>query len=217
MKKHIHQFGFKLACLYWGHRLLQRLSLNAGIYPYAIVRQPLKAVSKSRKSKFFFEQIETLDDNIKALPRPVDVIAERFAAKHKCYVAYNAESEFSGCIWIARSQYIEDEVRIRFVFPDSSCWDYDVYIVPRYRIGRLFAYLWDYTSQSLVDDEVKHTYSRISRFNPNSLRSHQSLGADIIGNTLCVKLGRLEVFFSDIGPRMHIGLTSCPTVVLKGN
>src|SRR5690606_29297638 len=121
-----------------------RLSSNAGIYPYAIVRQPLRTMSTSRKSKFVFGQIETLDDNIKALPRPVDVIAERFAAKHKCYVAYNAESEFSGCIWIARSQYIEDEVRIRFVFPDSNCWDYDVYITPRYRIGRLFAYLWDY-------------------------------------------------------------------------
>ena len=149
------------------------------------------------------------DNDLKQFPRPADVIAARFARGHRCLRA-TQRSKFAGYIWLARDYYDEDEVRCRYRLarPESSVWDYDVYIAPEFRIGRTFARLWQRASEELAREGVKWSFSRISAFNADSLRAHARLGAAKICSVTFMRIGQSQLTVASTFPYIHIGLAA---------
>jgi hypothetical protein len=56
----------------------------------------------------------------------------------------------------------------------KAVWDFDVYVVPAYRLGYTFLKLWDTANAHLRSLGVRWTLSRISAFNAGSLSSQQT-------------------------------------------
>ena len=103
------------------------------------------------------------------------MISARFAQGARCLAAVTNESELAGFLWFTVGPYEEDEVRARFCPEPSgaSAWDFDVWVLPRYRMGRLLSYLWGVAGAQLTAEGVGQTVSRISAFNAESLASHR--------------------------------------------
>lgn len=102
--------------------------------------------------------------------------------------------------------YEEDEVRARFwPKPDGGAvWDFDVAILPQYRMSRLFSYLWSRASSELAAQGIRHSVSRVSAFNGASLAAHRRLGARIVGKALFVCIGQCQLMRSTVPPRWHV-------------
>jgi hypothetical protein len=84
-------------------------------------------------------------------------------------------------------------------------WDFDVYVAPEFRLGRLFARLWDFTNSELRAQGFRWTISRISAFNPESLAAHSRLGARRLGSAMFLVAGPLQVSFASLPPYVHVG------------
>ncbi len=183
-----------LAALYFLHRVLQRLSGGHGsIVPYVLVGQPVgnPALAEVKPDPHTVVQVVGPDHPlVAAFPRPQHIIAQRFAQGHICYAA-TVKGQFAGYIWIARERYVEDEVRCVYVIADPSTgvWDYDVYVEPRFRLGRTMARLWKAVDDVLAAQGVQWSFSRINRFNRASVRSHGRLGAVDVGRALFAVVG----------------------------
>jgi hypothetical protein len=136
--------------------------------------------------------------------RPASTLASRFAQGARCLVAAK-QDELAGFLWFVTGPYEEDEVRARFVPgpAGAAAWDFDVLVMPQYRMGRLFSYLWARANAELAARGVRHTMSRISAFNAASLASHKRLGASIVGSALFVCVGRLQLMRSSLRPGWH--------------
>ncbi len=202
--------GKGTAALYVLQRLLQRLSGGRmRIIQYRIVAQPIgsPALRSVRPAPDTVVRLVDRTDPVTArFPRPATVVQGRFANGDQCYVVW-VKGEFAGHIWIARSRYIEDEVRGVYVLarPSETVWDYDVYVAPAHRGTRTLARMWKYVDESLAGQNVHWTLSRISRFNSESLRSHARLGAVALGWITVLRMGSTELHTAR-GP----GLAHCP-------
>ena len=174
------------------------------IVKYYFASQPIKVADDARGTGSFalswalpgsplFAQVE----------RPLAVITSRFAQGAHCLAATVRDSELAGFLWFVVGPYNEDEVRVRFVPAPAgkAAWDFDVTVMPRYRMGRLFGYLWRRAGVELASRGVTSSVSRISAFNPGSIASHRRLGARIVGNALFVCAGPLQLMHSSTGPR----------------
>jgi hypothetical protein len=102
--------------------------------------------------------------------------------------------------------YDEDEVRARFVPVPAgqACWDFDVTILPDFRMSRLFGLLWTRASEELSSTGIRWTVSRISAFNGGSIASHRRLGAKIVGTALFLCAGRWQLMGSTLRPKLHL-------------
>jgi hypothetical protein len=207
--------------LYYGHRLLQRLSGGrAGLYAYLIVAQPIgaqrgPALRDDRRTRV--QEVGAHDPLIAAFPRPATINRARFEAGGRCH-AVTVDTAFAGHLWVATRAYDEDEVRCRFVLPDQpTCsWDFDVYIDPRFRAGRTMARLWQAVDQRLAAEGFSWTLSRISRLNSASLLAHERLGALPVASVGFFVAGPLQVIVASCAPWLHIGFgrSSRPTLTL---
>ncbi|MCH7344178.1 hypothetical protein LZ017_12405 [Pelomonas sp. CA6] len=204
-----------IQALYIAHRLMGKLSGgHARIVPYSFVAQPLAAQAYPAlrpDPQQVVRRVGPEDPLVREFPRPPEVIARRFAAGHECHVI-TVKGEFAGYIWIAKGHYLEDEIRCdyRLAAPRRCVWDYDVYVVPRYRLGRTMGRLWSAVAQGLRDEGHAWTLSRISMFNEASLKSHGRLGARRLGWALFLRLGPLQ--FALLGRRPHVGWRAVPVL-----
>jgi GNAT superfamily N-acetyltransferase len=205
------EFGSRgVALQYAVHRVLQKLSGGrAALVPYLLVAQPLVGADAAgpvagRSSSTVVERAGPKHPAGSAFPRPPSIIEQRFADGAECHVAL-VKGEFAGYIWISRNRHVEDEVRCTWVLaePAASVWDHDVYVEPRFRLGRTMARLWQAVDETLHREGVRWTFSRISRFNSASIRSHQRLGARPVGTACFLRIGRLQLMLS---PRWHLSL-----------
>ncbi len=114
---------------------------------------------------------------------------------------------------------MEDEVRCRYVLdePVHGVWDFDVYVVPKYRLGRTLARLWRAADIELERAGVAWSFSRISAFNAGSRRTHEKLGAVSCGGAVFVVLGGLQVALMSQAPFVHVSTSprSYPTLHLR--
>jgi hypothetical protein len=201
--------GIWNAVLFSTSRLSSKLGNNrVRIVKYYFTAQPVSAfdgVRPTRSGSFDFMWADANCELLQQADRPPAVLASRFAQGARCLVAAR-QDELAGFVWFVTGAYEEDEVRARFVpGPEGkAAWDFDVTIMPQYRMGRLFSYLWARTNAELARSGVRHTMSRISAFNPGSLASHKRLGAHIVGSAVFVCVGRLQVMRSSMRPRWHI-------------
>jgi hypothetical protein len=143
---------------------------------------------------------------LQQLDRPSAVLEARFAQGAKCLVATTREEVLAGCLWYVTGPYDEDEVRVRFVpLPrGAAAWDFDVTIMPQYRMGRLFGQLWGRAMCELSSTGVRQTMSRISAFNGPSLAAHRRLGGRIVGSAWFLCVGRVQFMGSSLSPRFHV-------------
>jgi hypothetical protein len=195
--------GTRVALLYVLHRLLQAASRGrAGVVSYTLLAQPIQPAAPSPPLRpdaaSEVREVRPGDPLAEHFPRPAAVNARRWAAGARCH-AITVKGRFAGTIWIQRDAYDEDEVRCTFVLdsPAESCWDFDVYIEPTFRLGRSMARLWQAVSGELACQGVRWTFSRISDFNRDSLRSHARLGARPVCDATFLVLGSWQVAWLD--------------------
>jgi len=145
------------------------------------------------------------------------IIRERFDRNYHCVLLIRGTS-LLGFGWVALGDYLEDEVRCRFVPapPEETGWDFDVFVHPDHRGTLVFVRLWDALNQYYVSQGRKWTLSRISRFNVMSFQSHKSLKAKRMRDVLFVVIGRMQLMFCRARPFVHLSIStySYPTLRL---
>jgi len=182
--------------LYVLSRLLEvAFGRRVRIVKYYFVAQPVvQAVPSPSRSSFDVDWAEAGSPLFQQIARPSSILASRYRQGARCLAATVGGSELAGFLWFVVGPYDEDEVRVRFVPAPEECtaWDFDVTIMPRYRMGRLFATLWQRGAKEMAACGVTHTVSRISAFNPMSLASHRRLGARVVGQALFLCIGEWQ-------------------------
>lgn len=203
------QLGGIDALLYALHRMLERLSGGrARIIRYHIVAQPLgRAPTQTLRTdgKTRIVAVTRGHPLVDAFPRPAAVIERRFAEGARCICA-TIDGQFAGYLWWKTERYVEDETRCTYVLaqPSRSVWDFDVYVAPRYRLGRTLARLWQEADRRLADQGMMWSFSRISAFNPDSIAAHSRLGIVRRGTATFLIIGRLQLAFMPRAPYLHL-------------
>ncbi|MBK1696017.1 GNAT family N-acetyltransferase [Rhodovibrio salinarum] len=195
--------------LYVLHRVCARLPVAISVYSYRLVAQPVAATPRlpaRRAARFTSRLLQPGDPALKALPSDRAVVKRRFAQGAECLALYRDDT-LVGTLWFVVGAYLEDEVRCRFVpLPSGRCsWDFDVYVDPAFRMTGAFAALWDAADAELARRGVVASLSRISAFNPASLRGHASLGAVPVGRADFLCLGPLQVMRASCAPGLSVG------------
>jgi len=216
--------GFWNATLFAIARVLKALSGGwVRIVKYYITVQPVLAPNPDRWSRTGTFDLGWADVDCQLfteVERPAAVIASRFAQGARCLVAAT-KGRLAGFVWFVVGPYDEDEVRVRFVPgpPGLAAWDFDVMVMPHFRMGRLFSYLWARAHAELASSGVRHTMSRISAFDALSLASHKRLGARIVGSATFVCVGPWQLMRSSITPHWHFSwrLDQRPTLKIVAN
>lgn len=217
------QFGLKVTIAYILHRLLRRVSLQAGCYYYYIYRQPFSSrlgsvIKRPSQGKLSFDWYQQFTPIQLQLPRPEHMIKARFEQQTHCLLAVQ-EQQLLACAWFTEQQYQEDEVRCLFDFSHLTdhVWDYDVYVTPKYRVGRLFMRLWMQAEQYWQARSFNASLSRINAFNTNSVISHEKLGAKKVGSACFICLGSFQLMVSSMAPYFHLSFSgnSQPKIKVK--
>jgi hypothetical protein len=208
--------------LYWFGRALHKLTFGHGKFQiYLFCAQPIGmgAFDSMRDDpNTVVKQVSLGNPLVAHFPRPPEVNAQRFSRGTTCYAA-TIKGEFAGHIWLAPNFYDEDEVRCRYTLPpnQTSVWDYDVYIEPRYRLGRALGRLWKGVDIALENQGIRWSVSRISLFNSASIQTHERLGAVQLATGVFVVLGPIQLSMFSTAPYLHIGVRSTqrPTLALQ--
>jgi hypothetical protein len=204
----IRAIGLRDTCLFAASRLAQSLfGTRVRLVKYYFIAQPLDAHPAVRRpGSFSLAWIDATSPLFSQVDRPSSVIAMRFAQQARCLAATAEGSRFAGFLWYVRGPYEEDEVRARFwPKPDGvAVWDFDVSILPQYRMSRLFMYLWSRAASELVAQGVTQSVSRVSAFNAPSLAAHRRLGARVVGSAVFLCVGRWQLMRSSLPPHWHV-------------
>ncbi len=197
--------------------------LTAGrirVIAYRFVAQPVASqpdASSSRRGSIETRFAGTDDPLVAQFPRPRAVIERRFADGAVCIVAHK-EHRFAGFLWLQTPRYVEDEVRCVYEMEPAgvAAWDFDVYVEPDFRFGKTFVRLWDAAHAHLRQRGLAWTMSRISLFKPESLRAHERLGAQRLGDALFFAGKQHQIVLFNLPPYLHAGGPgSSPTLRLE--
>jgi hypothetical protein len=191
------ELGALDAALYLFDRAAARLSGGrVRLYKYVLVAQPVRPAAAPPRGDgaTVIEGLHAGHPAIASLPRPAAVVQERLRSGARCLVA-TVHGRFAGCLWYAVGSYREDEVICDYhLLPAQCCaWDFDVYVAPEFRGGRIFWRLWHAAAAAMSDQGIRWSFSRISAFNAASLRSHERLGAVPVGGVVFLRLGGLQL------------------------
>ena len=201
--------GVGNACLYAAARASSALTGGrVRIFKYYFTAQPVVAVDPevaARTGSFTLEWLGRGSPLFAQVERPAAVIEARFGQGSRCLAATIKGDELAGFLWYVVGPYVEDEVRARFVpVPcGQTAWDFDVLVQPRFRMGRLFGYLWTRGMTEMAKAGVRQTVSRISAFNGASITSHRRLGARIVGEATFLCIGSWQLMKSSMAPGWH--------------
>lgn len=204
----LRRLGIRNGLFYMLGTMLHRVSNGRWrMIRYYVVAQPIPSpfIPKARPSPSSTVEPLILDENISLFfPRSKEIIDKRLRAGHSCFVA-KVKGRFAGFLWYARNFYEEDEVSCRFVLskPETSIWDFDVYVEPDFRMGRTLARLWDAANQQLEKEDIRWSFSRISAFNADSLSAHGQLGTRKIATLTFLCLGSIQLLFNSTIPYFH--------------
>ena len=191
---------------------------RARLYRYLLVAQPVpdKPLLPIRaNSPIRIHQIEQCDYQYHWFPRPQAFIDARYDQGSICFVAFKNDIAI-GCLWLQLGSYYEDEVRCLFmpIPAEQCCWDYDVYIEPQYRAGRVFMYLWDHAYGWLREQRIQWSMSRINAFNVASIRSHERMGMRPIYTATFICLGQWQLLLSPRKPFIHCSRSAIPQLAI---
>lgn len=220
LRQTFQRLGVFEGSLYLCDRAARRLTGGrARLIRYLIVAQPLGRAATIALRAGGATRVEPAGPTspyAAAFPRPPGVIAARFASGASCIVA-TVKDQFAGFLWWQRNRYEEDEVRCSFVLADASAsvWDFDVYVEPRYRLGRTMLHLWQEAERRLVNEGVRWSFSRIAATNIDSLASHSRLGAVRTASATFLRVGRVQLSVFDCRPFVHLSLSPDSPPILR--
>ncbi|MCL4720512.1 MAG: hypothetical protein KJ041_00865 [Gammaproteobacteria bacterium] len=213
------EFGPAAGTVYVVDRLLQVLSPACRVYLYELMAQPVPdgpLLPERRIRDLEFREIHAGDPDIARMPLREGIAALRFRQGAFCLGAY-LRGALIGYVWFCRHAYEEDEVRCTYVLPEGndSVFDFDLYILPERRMGIAFMAIWHGANEFLRGQGIRVSYSRMTRFNTMSRRSHRSLGARRTGGAIFLKLGRLEAMLATVPPFASLSVTGRPRLRLS--
>ena len=205
----LREFGWWSGWAYLIDRALGTLSPAMRLYVYDLMVQPVHDQPLLPRGAGSLEVrcIRPGDPEFAALPIRPSLIEARLRQHARCVAALR-RGELIGYMWFCPQRYEEDEVRCDFELEpgDSSVFDFDFFVQPEHRLGRAFAALWDGANVELRRLGVARTFSRVSRFNTASRRSHAQLGARRIGVAAFLCLGPLQIAVSSRRPFVSVTL-----------
>jgi hypothetical protein len=200
-KQTYRELGAADTVLYMLDKGLIKLSFNRLlIHKYYITRQPVSASASVPTTKALDIEIKQLasDDPVLAtMDRPAATLQQRYLHGGHCFAAFK-KGQFAGNLWLNFDQYQEDEVRCRYILQPNghAAWDYDVFVMPKFRFSYVFAKLWDSANQLMTSRNIHYVYSRINYYNIGSLQSHKRLGSTVFGTVYFINIGSVQLMFS---------------------
>jgi len=201
------QIGKAATFYYIADKILQSTRIGS-IYPYYFFSQPLEGNGKKvRLSKNFEIRRIKEDDPVLLSLLTSEICQYRFQQNAVCIGAFK-DNHPVALLWFTPSTYHEDEVRADFIPPESGCWDFGVHIEPEYRLTRAFSNLWISSTEIMKEMGYTDSLSRISAFNPGSLKAHMRMGAVLLGKAIFINIGPVQFCCSTRKPRFHIALNS---------
>jgi hypothetical protein len=215
----IAQLGWPDAALYALARLLQKLSGGRWmLHRYHFIAQHIGDTPLSPARGLDIEirasgPAEAVTDDY---PRPRQILLQRYAQGAQSLTAWR-NGRLAGFLWLVMDAYQEDEVRARYLLASrGSCWDFDVWVRPEERLGWVFRRLWEAARRRLRGQDVRWSCSRISAFNPGSMRAHARIGTVRLGGALFLRCGAWQWMFASLAPYFHLsrGPASYPTLMI---
>ena len=175
---------------------------------YYLFSQPLAAIPTSpshRGASIAVRRITQTDPAVGRIPRPARELVGRFASGSECLLA-EMDGNVVGFLWLHFGAYDDPEAGVRFVPSPagSTAWDFDVFVDPEHRAGFAFHRLWSEAAAWLRGRGIAHSVSLVWYNNDSSIRSHQRLGAFVVGSGLQIRLARWTFNFADRMPRVRI-------------
>ena len=215
----VREFGWFAGLVYSMDRALLRISSSLRLYFYEIMIQPIadNPLVPQRFSKHLeIREIKRGDLEVDLMPARKEIKEQRFEQGAICLGAFQ-KGQFIGYIWFCFESYLEDEVRCTFLLtpPDSSTFDFDLYVFPEYRMGLAFIGIWNGANAFLRQRGVRFTYSRLTRFNVASRRAHQHLGWKLVGRTIFLSAWRAQFMVATLFPYVHVSLNARNRVRLR--
>ena len=201
LKKTYRELGTADTLLYMLDKALVKLTFNSLlIHKYYITRQPVTSslsVPATKALDIEIKQLASDDPVLKEMDRPSTTLQQRYALGGQCFAAFKKD-QFAGNLWLNFDQYQEDEVRCRYILQPTghAAWDYDVFVMPKYRFSYVFAKLWDHANQVMHSRGIRYVYSRINYYNISSLQSHKRLGSLVYGTVYFINIGSMQLMFS---------------------
>jgi GNAT superfamily N-acetyltransferase len=212
------QLGLLNAMLYWlGHALAALSAGRCGLHRYHFVAQYIgdTPVCAARGLDIDIREQLVGDPLPDDYPRPASVVCQRYGQGAQSLAAWR-KGRLAGFLWLVLDAYQEDEVRVRYRLASSrASWDFDVWVRPEERLGWVFPRLWEAARQRLRQRGVRWSCSRISAFNPASLRAHAQIGVVRLGGAVFLRCGQWQWMFSSLAPRFHFSRhpSACPQLM----
>lgn len=205
------EFGFFPGLVYAIHRVLTRISPRLGFVYHDWMVQPIPEkplLPERRRDAYTTREIPEGDPLIDQMPLRPGVAAARFAQDVVCLGTFRKD-ELVGYIWLAFGSFEEDEARCTFVLEpvSESVFDFDLYVLEKYRMGMGFIAVWDGAARYLRERGVRHSYSRLDHFNRKSAAAHDRLGWKRVGSAVILKLGTFELQVTSMAPFVFLLLT----------
>ena len=198
------EFGFIAGALYALDQVLRRISPHLSLFVYELMVQPISGkfmlpANLSRNLKFI--EIGRGHPNIELMPARAEIKQSRFDQGAVCLGVYRKE-KLIGYIWFCFNRYDEDEVRCTYALaqPETSVFDFDLYVFPEHRMGIGFMAIWHGANLYLHQRGVKYTFSRLTLFNLASRRSHAHLGWKCVARVVFLKAWRSELMLANVFP-----------------
>ena len=202
----VRALGWAAALLSGADRLLRRLSGQRWrLYCYRFVAQAvLGAPLAGRRGAAITVAALVRSQLPAAYPRRATVLDQRYAQGAFSLVACR-DGQLCGFLWLLYGSYQEDEVRVRYHLVSAhAAWDFDVWVDPKDRLGLTFSRLWDEANRLLRARAVTWSCSRISVFNPGSLRAHARIGTVGLGRAMFLVCGRWQWMCATLPPYFHL-------------
>ena len=213
------EFGFAAGALYVLDRLLRSISPRLGLFVYEFMVQPIpeKHLLPANLARGLeFREIMRGDPEIALMPARPEIKESRFEQGAVCLGTFK-NGKLIGYIWFCFGSYEEDEVRCTYQLanPDESVFDFDLFVLPEHRMGIGFMAVWHGANQYLHDRGVRYSFSRLTRFNLASRRSHRHLGWKRVASAVFLKAWSAELMLATIFPFVYLSFGPSHRVRLK--
>lgn len=196
------------AILYIFSRLLCRVSQGISLNRYYIFAFPAKEKGGENfrfcapyTFRLITNSVELEQDRLSQYE-----IRNRLDAGDKCFACFK-NNILVAYLWINRSGYKEINDKSFFELDDDGLvWDYDIFVLPEFRSGFAFGCIWNEYIKYLKKQDVKYSLSRVSVFNYQSIRSHKSLGAEVLFSVAYLRVYRCQISLSTVFPYVYISV-----------
>ena len=221
VRRTVDRHGPIRGLVYWGKALIARaVPPTAFFYArYHVVALPIRRRSGTRFRVPSGVNVFVVDSADAVIPEYVapgvalrlrsdTTFRRRLERGDLGYIAVY-RGEFAGCVWIARSSYLEEEsagveARFRWAAGEGVVWDYNAFVAEPYRLTPVYGALWQKVLEDLEERGVKVSLGTISAANRYSLGVHERLDLQEIGTLLFVNIAGLRVCIDGLHGRVRL-------------